>query len=38
MSVTAEEPQINEDDILNPSYNNQELPFPLKKAASRDGY
>jgi hypothetical protein len=31
MSVKAEEPLINEDDILNPSCKNQEKPFPLKK-------
>jgi hypothetical protein len=31
MYVKAKEPQINEDDILNPSYDNQEKPFPIKK-------
>jgi hypothetical protein len=31
MYVKAKKPQIKEDDILNPSYKNQEKPFPLKK-------
>jgi hypothetical protein len=35
MYVKAKEPQINEDDILNPSLKNQEKPFPLKSSLAR---